>query len=183
VAVCEEHLGIVLRGVVKLRRAVELIDTDVIRLDAGKVSGEAVERNRPLILRQDNIGQLATDRSQVNVFLIRPPSPFGVGQQTQKMKLIVLTIVRKGNSVAERAEIGASLGPNVVGFRTMDMGIIPAGRGQDVVVARGISYLSADVAGGSVNQAIDERGVGVLKNLLDGTGKLVVRLRPVVVFH
>ena len=145
-------------------------------------------RNRPLILRQDNIGQLATDRSQVNVFLIRPPSPSGVGQQTYKMKLIVLIIalsvgtVRKGISVVEHAEIGASLGPNVVGFRRMDMGVIPAGRGQNVVVVRGIGYLSA-CGGGSVNQAIDERGVGVLKNLLDGTRKLVGRLRPVVVFH
>src|SRR5262252_4635182 len=106
------------------------------------------------------------------------------------MKLIVLIIdlivgsLRdKGISVVEHAEIGASLGPNVVGFRRMDMGIIPAGRGQNVVVVRGIGYLSADVAGGAVNQAIDERGVGVLKNLLDGTGKLVGRLRPVVVFH
>src|SRR5215510_16051051 len=101
------------------------------------------------------------------------------------MKLIVLIIdlivgsLRdKGISVVEHAEIGASLGPNVVGFRRMDMGIIPAGRGQNVVVVRGIGYLSADVDllpmdrrnGGSVNQAIDERGVGVLKNLLDGTG-------------
>src|SRR5262249_31483720 len=81
-----------------------------------------------------------------------------------------------------------SLGPNVVGFRRMDMGIIPAGRGQDVVVARGISYLSADVDllpmdrrnGGFVKQAIDERGGWVLKNLLEGAG---VRLRPVVGFH
>src|SRR5215831_2242682 len=53
----------------------------------------------------------------------------------------------KGISVVEHAEIGASLGPNVVGFRRMDMGIIPAGRGQNVVVVRGIGYLSADVGG------------------------------------
>src|SRR5262249_60592522 len=70
----------------------------------------------------------------------------------------------------------------------MDMGIIPAGRGQDVVVARGISYLSADVDllpmdrrnGGSVNQAIYERGGGGLKKLLGGAG---FRVRPVVGFH
>src|SRR6516162_9952312 len=61
VAVCKEHLGIVLRGVIKLRRAVELIDA------GDKVSGEAGERNRPLRLRQNNIGQLATDLSQVSV--------------------------------------------------------------------------------------------------------------------
>ena len=110
---------------------------------------------------------MATDHSQVNVFLIRPPSPSGVGQQTYKMKLIVLIIalsvgtVRKGIRIVEHAEIGARLGPNVVGFRRMDMGISPAGRGQNVVVARGIGYVSADVAGGgSVNEAIDERGVG-----------------------
>ena len=52
VGVCEEHLGIVLGGVVKLRGAVELIDA------GDKVSGEALERNGPLILRQDNVGQL-----------------------------------------------------------------------------------------------------------------------------
>ena len=45
VAVCEEHLGIVLRGVIKLRRTVELIDA------GDKVSGEAGERNRPQGLR------------------------------------------------------------------------------------------------------------------------------------
>ena len=87
------------------------------------------------------------------------------------MKLIVLTIdlIRgtigdKGISVVGHGEIGAGLRPNVVGFRRMDMGIIPAGRGQDVVVIRGISHLSADVDlapidrgnGGSVNR----RGCG-----------------------
>ena len=125
---------------------------------------------------------MATDRSQVSVLLIRPPSPSGLGQETHEMKLIVLTIdlIRgtigdKGIKVIGHGEIGAGLRPNVVGFRRMDMGIIPAGRGQDVVVIRGISHLSADVDlapidrgnGGSVNQAVNERGVGVLENLLD----------------
>jgi hypothetical protein len=71
------------------------------------------------------------------------------------------------------------------------MGIVPAGRGQDIVVGRSVGHLLADLDlaaidrgnGGSVNQAVDERGVGVLENLLDGTGKLVGRLRPIVVFH
>ena len=86
------------------------------------------------------------------------------------MKLIVqvidLILGRKGDkgiSVVEYVEIEARLRPDVVGFRRMDMGIIPAGRGQDVVVVRGISHLSADVDlepidrgnGGSVNQAVD----------------------------
>jgi hypothetical protein len=83
VAVREEHLRIVLGGVVELRRAVELIDP------GGKVSGEARQRNRPLIPRQDDIGQLTSDRRQVNVFLIRPPGSPGVGQETHKVKLIV----------------------------------------------------------------------------------------------
>jgi hypothetical protein len=65
----------------------------------------------------------------------------------------------------------------------MDMGIIPAGRSKGVVVGGGVGHLSADVDRGSVDQAVDERGVGVLENLLDGTGKLVGRLRPVVVFE
>ena len=55
------------------------------------------------------------------------------------------------------------------------MGIVPAGRGQDVVVVRGKGDLPADVdmnpiddgSGGSVDQAVDERGVGVLEDLLD----------------
>ena len=71
------------------------------------------------------------------------------------------------------------------------MGIIPTGRGQHVVVVRGICDLSADVDltpidrgnGGSVNQAVDEGGVGVLENLLDAGTELVGRLRPVVVFQ
>ena len=86
VAVREEHLRIVLGGVVELRRTVELIDA------GDKVSEEAGERNRPQRLRQDNIGQLATDCSQVSVFLIRPPGPFSLGQETHKMKLIVQVI-------------------------------------------------------------------------------------------
>jgi hypothetical protein len=82
------------------------------------------------------------------------------------MKLIVLiidlirgTIGDKGIIVVGHREIGAGLRPNVVGFRRMDMEIIPAGRGQNVVVVRGISHLSTDVDlapidrgnGGSVN--------------------------------
>src|SRR5215470_15931955 len=97
----------------------------------------------------------------------------------------------KGISVIEYVEVKACLRPNVVWFRRMDMRIVPAGRGQDAAVVRGISYLLADLDlapidhrnSGSVDQAVDEWGVGVLENLLDGTGKLVCRLRPVVVFH
>jgi len=71
------------------------------------------------------------------------------------------------------------------------MGIVAAGRGQHVMVVCGVGDLAADIDllpidrsyGSSVDQAVDEGGVGVLENLLDRTRKLVGRLRPVVVFH
>src|SRR5262249_49714986 len=73
----------------------------------------------------------------------------------------------------------------------MDMGVIPAGRGQRVMVVRGVGDLAADIDllptdrshGSAVDQAVDEGSVGVLENLLDRTRKLVSRLRPIVVFH
>src|SRR5690349_1336000 len=82
----------------------------------------------------------------------------------------------KGISVVEYVEIEARLRPEVVGFRRMDMRIIPAGRGEDAAVVRGVGHLLADFdqapidwgSGGSVNQAVDEWGVGVLENLLNG---------------
>ena len=48
------------------------------------------------------------------------------------------------------------------------MGIIPAGRGQDAAVVGGVGHLLADFdlapidrgKGSSINQAVDERGVG-----------------------
>src|SRR5258708_26173121 len=92
--------------------------------------------------------------------------------------------------VVEYVEIEARLRPNVVGFRRMDMGIIPAGRGQDAAAVRGIGHLLADFDlapidrgnGGSVYQAVYERGGGGLENLLGGAGKLVGPRRPVVGF-
>ena len=59
------------------------------------------------------------------------------------------------------------------------------------MVIRGVGRLLADVdlaaidRGNcrSVDQAVDEWSVGILKNLLDGTGELVGRLRPVMIFH
>src|SRR5215813_13555713 len=64
----------------------------------------------------------------------------------------------------------------------MDMGIISARRGQHVVVVRGVGYLPAGNVG-SVNQAVDERGGGVLENLLDATGKPVYRWRQAAEKH
>jgi hypothetical protein len=71
------------------------------------------------------------------------------------------------------------------------MRVVPAGRGQGIVVISRISHLLADVDVVSidcgnrraVNQTVDEGSVGILENLLDGAGKLVGRLRPVMIFH
>ena len=116
------------------------------------------------------------------------------------MELVVLIIDEilggaalghKGISVVEYVIIGARLCPKVIGFGGMDMGIVPVGRRQRIVVVRHVGHLPADVDlapvdrgnGGSVNQAVDERGGGVLENLLLAAGKLVGRLRPVLVFQ
>src|SRR5262249_14965849 len=67
VAVREVHLRIVLRGVVKLVRAIELIST------ADKSSGEPPQRHEPLILRPNNVVKGSAVRDQVDVFLVRLP--------------------------------------------------------------------------------------------------------------
>ena len=51
----------------------------------------------------------------------------------------------KGIVVVEYAEIRARFRPDVVGLGRMDMGIVPAGRGQDAVVVRGVGHLLADI--------------------------------------
>src|SRR5258708_31569146 len=93
--------------------------------------------------------------------------------------------------VVEYVEIEARLRPNVVGFRRMDMGIIPAGRGQDAAAVRGIGHLLADFDlapidrgnGGSLYQAGCERGGGGLEKILDGARKKGGRLPSGVCFH
>ena len=116
------------------------------------------------------------------------------------MELVVLVIdevlasaavLRIGIIVVEYVVIGARLCPKVIGFGRMDMGIVPGGRRQHIVVVRGVGRLLADVDpapvdrghGSSANQAVDERGGGVLENLLLATTKLVRRLRPIFVFQ
>jgi hypothetical protein len=59
------------------------------------------------------------------------------------------------------------------------------------VIGRGVRSLLADVDGtvvndgkpGSIHEAVNERGVRVLKYLLNTSGELVRWLRPVVVLH
>src|SRR5215469_13395834 len=97
----------------------------------------------------------------------------------------------EGIVVVEHAKVSSGLRPDVVGLGGVNVGVIPAGRGQDVVVVGGIGHLPGDVDHlaiddcnrGAIYQAVDERRVGILKNLLDGAGKLVVRLGPVMIFH
>src|SRR5579863_3212777 len=73
----------------------------------------------------------------------------------------------------------------------MNVGIVSAGGGQNVMVRRGIGNLLANIddraiddgVAGSVHQTVDERGVGILINLLDSAVELVGRLSPVVILH
>src|ERR1039457_1465803 len=73
----------------------------------------------------------------------------------------------------------------------MNVGIASAGSSQNVVIRAGVGSLLADVdqlpvnhgVGGPTHQAVNERGVGILINLLDPAGELVGGLRPVMVLH
>jgi hypothetical protein len=181
----------VLDGIVELRRAIELIDA------GDKVSGETCERNRPLILRQNNVVEGGAVCYQVDIFLIRLPADPAARQEANQVQLIVLVLNgpsarlrMEGVGVVEYAEIGARLRPQIVGLGGMNVGIVPAVSGQDVVVVCGIRHLLADIQlpaidcgnGGPVHQAVNEGSVCILENLLDAR-KLIGRLRPVVVFH
>ncbi len=121
-------------------------------------------------------------------------------QQTHQMELVVLVVDeilgdaalgRKRITIVEYVVIGACLRPEVIGFGRMDVGIVAVGRRQHMVVVGGVGHLPADVDrapvdhgnGGAVDQAVDERGGGVLENLHLAAGELVGRLRPVVVFQ
>ena len=71
------------------------------------------------------------------------------------------------------------------------MRVIARGRGQNAVVIGGERNLLADADDPAVDdrksvsadQAVDERRVGILKNLLNSARELVGGLGPVVVFH
>ena len=71
------------------------------------------------------------------------------------------------------------------------MGIVPVGRVQHVVISSGVGDLLTAVLyriahrGKStpIDQAIDERRIGILIDLLDPAGELVRGLGPVVIFH
>src|SRR5580704_1528688 len=73
----------------------------------------------------------------------------------------------------------------------MNVGIISAGSGQNIVVGGGVGSLLADIdqlsvnhgEGGSLHQTVNEGGVGILINLLDPAGELVGGLGPVVILH
>ena len=54
-------------------------------------------------------------------------------------------IVRVGIVVIEDAEVGAGFSPEVLGFGGMDVRIVSAGRGQNVVIGGGVGDVVADV--------------------------------------
>ena len=71
------------------------------------------------------------------------------------------------------------------------MGVVPASRGQDVVVDRGVRNLLADVNrravndgdSGPIHETIDERCIRILIDLLESSRGLSGWLSPVVIFH
>src|SRR5450432_699054 len=73
----------------------------------------------------------------------------------------------------------------------MDVRIVSAGCCQNVVITGGernlladADFMAVDLCNGSaVDQAVNERRIRIMENLLDWSGELVGRLRPVMVFH
>src|SRR5579862_7741931 len=191
VGVGEEHHGVVFRGVVILAGAVEGID-----IAGGVISGETAQRNGPLILRQHDVGKLSRGIvSKIDVFLIRLPGFSGQRDQGAQVQACVLIVgegggIGVGVVIVKNAKVGPGFRPKVVGLGRMNVRIVPAGSGKDVVVRRGVGGLLADVdhlavndgARGSVHQAVDEWSVGILINLLDSAGDLS-RLGPIVILH
>jgi hypothetical protein len=92
--------------------------------------------------------------------------------------------------VVEDVKIRACFRPEVVGFGRMDVRIVSAGGGQNVVVGRSVGDMLADVLDAAikegkrrpVHKTIDERGVWVLKDLLNPAGD-AGGLSPVVIFQ
>ena len=161
-----------LGGVVVLVGAVERVDA------ADEGAGEAGDRHGELVRGQRNVVELAArSGDEVNVFLVGLPRLAGLRQKSRKVLRGVLvggTFGSEGIVIVEHAEVGAGLGPDVVRLRGMDVGVAAVGGGEDVVIGRGVGDLLADVLGpaadlgpgGAVNEAVDERRVGVLEDLL-----------------
>src|SRR6185369_6476483 len=122
VGVSKIHLRIVLRGIVKLSGTIELIDA------VDKVSGEAFQRNGPLIARANNVVKRSAIRDKVDVFLIRLPAHSALVKETRKVQLIVLvadlpcaTRRGKGIVVIENAKIRAGFRPDVIWLRRVNV--------------------------------------------------------------
>ena len=131
-----------------------------------------------MVLRQRNVGELPGNGGEVRVFLVGLPAPAGLSQQAGEVKRRVLvgrTNRSEGLIIVQHAEVGAGFRPKIAGLRGMDMWIISARRGQDVMVSRRIRDLLADVLyrvadvckRGPIDEAIDERRIGILIDLLD----------------
>src|SRR5689334_13666400 len=101
------------------------------------------------------------------------------------------SVGRVGVVIVEHAQIAAGFRPDVIRLRGMDIRVVTAGSSEYVVVRVGVCNLLADVLGdavnlrpgGSIDEAIDKRSVGILIYLLRATGELVRGLRTVVILH
>ena len=102
----------------------------------------------------------------VRVFLIRPPGPARLRQERAQVLIGGLDGVRRAvgvvrGVVVEHAEVGARLGPDVVGLRRMHA------HARVDVVGR-VRDLAAD-AGRAVDQAVDERRLRIHEDRLTAT--------------
>jgi len=58
--------------------------------------------------------------------------------QVQRSVLVRGTLGREWVVVVEDAKVGAGFGPQIVGLRGMNMGIVPVGSSQDIMIGRGV---------------------------------------------
>src|SRR4029077_19055478 len=101
-----------------------------------------------LVARQRHVRELPANRSKVGVFLVRSPGFSRVRQEgNQVLRRILVRRVNGGERVIviQDAKIRAGFGPEIVGLRRMNMRVVAAGSGQNIVVVGGIGDLLTNV--------------------------------------
>lgn len=145
----------------------------------GRRATETVQRNGPLVLRQ-NCAQVA---GEVDVFLIGLPGLAGGLEQAAEVCRVLVGAARVLVRViiVQHTEVAAGFLPNVVGLRWVDAWVITRWCSQDVMVSAGVGNLSSvRISGG--NKAVQIRGSGIVKDLL-GRTRVAARLREIVVLQ
>ena len=114
----------------------------------------------PLIGGQRQVNKLAAAVcSQVDILLVRLPRvPRSLQQAGQVLgcALVGSSRTQEGIVVVEHAKVGSRLGPQIVGLRGMNVGIVSAGSSQHIVVGRCVRDMLAHVHHASIDQ--DLRG-------------------------